>query len=146
MDVISQVVNALVYLHPWHTLVVHFSVALPSVAALFILLALWRRSELFEQFAYINIVLAAISTAVAGLTGIRDHFVRFDGDTPYISVKIFLGVSLLLLTTVMAVSRRRNPDLLWNPSTVLLYVAGFGASFCLAAVLGFFGGAILYGI
>ncbi len=145
MDGIERVVNALLYVHPLHALVVHFPIALASVGLLVIVLALWRRGEVFEQFAFFNVVLVVISTAVAGLTGYRDHLVRFGGETPYVNVKIFMGVSLLLLTAVMAVSRWRNPELLWSPSTGILYAGGFVASFLLAAVLGFVGGAILYG-
>ena len=145
VELINRVVTALFELHPWHAMVVHFPIALTSVALLSIVLALWRRNELFEQFAFFNIVLAAVSTAVAGLAGLRDHFVRFEGDTPYVNVKIFLGVSLLLLTTVMSIGRFRNADLLWNPSSKILYVAAYVGAFLLAAVLGFVGGSILYG-
>lgn len=145
MELINRVVNALVNLHPWHSLIVHFPVALTTVALPSILLALWRRSHLLEQFAFFNIALAAAGTALAGLAGLRDYFFHFGGTAPYVNIKIFLGVSLLLLTTVVAASRRRNPDLLWKPTTMLLYVAGFVGSFLLASVLGFLGGAIVYG-
>jgi uncharacterized membrane protein len=145
VEFINRVVNALVHLHPWHSLIVHFPIALTAVALLAIALALWRRSELLEQFAFFNIALAALSTAVAGLAGLRDFFVRFNGTAPYVNIKIFLAVSLLLLTAVMAVSRWRNSDLLWNPSTMVLYVSAFVGSFLLVFVLGFLGGAIVYG-
>ncbi len=145
MDFVNRLVTAMVDLHPWHSLIVHFPIALSTVGLLAILLALWRRSDLFEHFAYFNIILVAVSTAVAGLVGLRDHFVRFDGDTPYVGVKIFLGISLLLLASVTAWARRRNPDLLWNGSTRILYIAAYVGCFLLAAVLGFVGGSILYG-
>jgi uncharacterized membrane protein len=145
MAFLERVVNALVNLHPWHTLTVHFPIALAAVALLAVVLALWRRSELFEKFAYFSIVLAAAATAVAGLAGLRDNLVHFDGAAPYMNIKIFLAVSLLLLTTVTALSRWRTPGLLWNPPTRILYVAAFVGSFLLVMVLGFVGGAILYG-
>jgi uncharacterized membrane protein len=145
MDFISRLVTAMVDLHPWHSLVVHFPIALSSVGLLAILLALWRRSDLFEHFAYFNMILVALSTALAGLAGLRDHVVRFDGDTPYVGLKIFLGISLLILASVTVWARNRNPDLLWNGSTRILYVAAYVGSFLLAAVLGFVGGSILYG-
>ena len=145
MDFINRLVTAMVDLHPWHTLTVHFPIALSAVGLLAILLALWRRSDLFEHFAYFNVILVAISTAFAGLVGLRDHFVRFEGDTPYVNMKIFLGISLLLLASITVLFRRRNPDLLWNGSTRLLYVATYAGCFLLAAVLGFVGGSILYG-
>lgn len=145
MDVFNRVVHALLYVHPPHAMVVHFPIALTSVGLLAVMLALWRKSTLFEQFAFFNLVLAALSTTAAGLAGLRDHFVRFDGETPYVTVKIYLGLSLLLLTTVMALARRRRLDLLWCPSTRILYTAGFAGAFLLAAVLGFIGGVIVYG-
>ena len=145
MEFINRLVTALMELHPWHSLIVHYPVALTTVGFLSILLALWRRSELFEHFAFYIIVLVAITTALAGLAGLRDHFVRFGGDAPYVNAKIFLAISLLLLASVTALARRRNPELLWNPSTGILYVAAFAGCFLLATVLGFLGGAILYG-
>jgi uncharacterized membrane protein len=145
MEFVNRVVTALVDLHPWHVLTVHFPIALSTVGLLAILLALWRRSDLFERFAYFNVSLVAISTAFAGLVGLRDHFVRFEGETPYVNIKIFVGISLLLLSSVTAVARRRNPDLLWNGSSRLLYIAAYVVCFLMAAVLGFVGGSILYG-
>ena len=145
MEFINRVVTAVVELHPWHPLVVHFPTALSAAGLLAILIALWRRSELFENIAFFNIVLVAIGTAFAGLTGLRDHLVRFDGDTPYVNAKIFLGISLLLLAFGMALARWRNPNLFWNPSTRILYIAAYAGCFLLSVILGFIGGSILYG-
>jgi uncharacterized membrane protein len=145
MEFVNRVVTALVKLHPWHSLIVHFPIALSTVGLFFVLLALWRRSELYEKFAFFNVILAAISTAFAGLAGLRDNIVHFEGNAPYMNIKIFLGSSLLLLASVTALVRRRNAELLWNPSTRILYVAAYVGCFLLVAVLGFVGGAILYG-
>ena len=137
--------TALFDLHPIHSMTVHFPIALTAVALLFLVLALWRRSEALERAAFYNISLAAVSTVVTGITGIRDNLVRFDGAATNANVKIFLGVSLFLLTTVTALSRRRRPEILWKPATTILYIGAFAASFALAATLGFLGGVILYG-
>ena len=145
MEFVNRVVNAVVHLHPWHALIVHFPVALTAVGLLFIFLALWRRSERYEYFAFLNMVLVAISTPVAGLAGLRDHFVRFGGETPHVNAKIFLGSSLLLLASVTALARYRKTDVLWNPSSRILYVSAYVGGFLLATVLGFIGGVILYG-
>jgi uncharacterized membrane protein len=145
MEFVNRVVNAVVHVHPWHALIVHFPVALAAVGLFFVFLALWRRSERFEQFAFLNMVLVAISTAVAGLAGLRDHFVRFGGEAPYVNVKIFLGGSLLVLASVTALARHRKTELLWSPSSRILYVAAYVGGFLLATVLGFIGGVILYG-
>jgi len=143
---ISQIINAVINIHPWHTMVVHFPIGLTAAGFLFILLARWRRNESLEHAAFYVITLAAISTIVAAVTGIRDNQVRFEGTAPFATVKIFLGMTLFLLTTVMAVTRWRRREVLWSPATTVLYLAGFAASFLLAITLGFFGGVILYGI
>ena len=145
MNFIDRVITALTELHPPHVMFVHFPVALTGVGLLFILLALWRRSQMFEQAAFLNITLAAASSVIAGLTGYRDHLVRFEGDAPYVQYKIAFGITLFVLTTITAVSRRRNPEILWRPSTRVLYAAAFAGSFALAVTLAFLGGAILYG-
>ncbi len=145
MDIFARIINALTNLHPWHSMTVHFPIGLTGAALLFILLAVWRRNESLEQAAFFAIALAAVSTLVAGLTGIRDNLVRFEGSAPYIPIKMFLGITLLILTTVTAISRWRRKEVLWRPMTTILYLAAFFFSFGLASVLGFLGGAILYG-
>ena len=145
-QIISQIVNAIVNIHPWHSMFVHFPIGLTGAAFLFILLARWRRNESLEHAAFFVIALAAASTIVAGLTGLRDDVVRFDGAAPFTPVKIFLGITLLVLTTTLAVTRWRRREVLWNPTTTVLYLAGFAISFLLAITLAFIGGVILYGI
>ena len=143
---ISQVVNATVNIHPWHSMVVHFPIGLTGAAFLFILLARWRRNESLEHAAFYVIALAAVSTIVAGATGMRDNLVRFDGTAPFVPVKIFLGITLFALTTLIASTRWRRREVLWSPTTTVLYLAGFAGSFLLAITLGFIGGVILYGV
>lgn len=145
MDFVAPLINTIFDVHPLHTPTTHFPIALTGAALLFLILALWRRSEALERAAFYNITLAAISTVVAGFTGVRDNLVRFDGDAPLASVKIFLAITLLLVTVVAAVSRWRKPEILWTPKTMVLYVSAFAVSFILASVLGFIGGVILYG-
>ena len=145
MEVLDRIVNAIVNLHPWHSLMVHFPTAFATVGVLCILFALWRRSELFERFAFFCMAVTAAGTALSGLAGLRDNVVHFDGGAPYLNLKIYLAASLLLLSTITAISRWRKPNLLWNPSTRILYLSAFAGAFLLAAVLGFVGGSIVYG-
>jgi uncharacterized membrane protein len=126
--------------------VVHFPIGLTGGALLFIVVARWRRNESLEHAAFFMIALAAAFTVLAAITGIRDNLVRFEGSAPLAPVKIVLGISLFLLTTVTAVTRWRKRDVLWSSSTTVLYVAAFAGSFALAMTLGFIGGVILYGI
>lgn len=145
MDLITNLINTVVEVHPWHVPTVHFPIALTAVALLFLLLALWQRSEAMERAAFYNMALAAISTLVAGFTGYRDYIVRFEGDAPYINLKIFLAITLFILTAGVTIVRWRQPEVLWKPSTMVLYLGAFAASFVVASALGFFGGIILYG-
>ena len=145
MEILNQLTTTLFEAHPWHVPTVHFPIALTGAALLFLLLALWRRNEMLERAAFYNMSLAALSTILAGLTGYRDFVVRFEGEALYSDVKIFLAISLFVLTAVIAISRWRQPELLWNPATMLLYLLAFIGSFILASVLGFLGGVILYG-
>ena len=145
MEFLERVVNAMVNLHPWHSLMVHFPTAFATVGVLCILFALWRRNELLEKIAFFCMGVTAAGTALSGLAGLRDNLVHFDGGAPYLNVKIYLAVTLLLLSTVTVIARWRYPDLLWNPSTRVLYLSAFAGAFLLATVLGFVGGSIVYG-
>ena len=94
MEILERILNALFVLHPLHSMIVHFPIALTAVGLLFVVLARWRREEMLEQMAFYNIALVAISTLLAGLTGLRDNTVRFSGAAPNVNVKIFLAISL----------------------------------------------------
>jgi uncharacterized membrane protein len=145
MSLIQKILHALTQVHPPHTMVVHFPIALTGAAAFFILLALWRRSDLLEKAAFANISLASVSTIVAAAFGIRDNIVFYGGKAPNHGAKIILAVILFAVTTAIAVARWRNPQLFYNRSTKAIYVIGLLASFAIAAVLGFLGGIIIFG-
>ncbi len=145
MEFFNRLITALIEIHPLHSMTVHFPIALTGTALLFLIFALWRRNQVLERAAFYLIALTAVSTIVAGLTGYRDYVVRFEGEAPLVNVKIYLAITLLVLTTVTAVGRWRQSEILWRPSTIVLYLSAFAASFALAAVLGFLGGVILYG-
>ena len=146
MEFITRIINAIVEVHPLHSMTVHFPIALTGTALLFLVLALWRRNEALERAAFYLVAFSAISTIVAGVTGYRDNIVRFEGEAPLVSAKIFLAVTLFVLTVGITLSRWRDREILWRPSTMVIYVAAFAGSFLLAAALGFLGGVILYGI
>jgi len=143
MDFINRIIHAITQTHPIHPMVVHFPIALTGAALFFILLALWKNKNFFEQAAFANIALATVSTVVAGLTGMYDNQVNYVGDAPNAGLKMILAIVLLLVTTVTAIARWRKPDL-FDKSKVL-YVAAYFLSFGLAIILAFLGGVILYG-
>ena len=143
MDFLNRLITALTETHPLHPMIVHFPIGLTGAALFFILLALWRNKEFFEQAAFANIALATVSTLAAGLTGMYDNQINYVGDAPNAGLKMMLATILLIVTTVTAIARWRNPDL-FNKSKAL-YVGAYFVSFGLAATLGFLGGVILYG-
>jgi uncharacterized membrane protein len=124
-------------------MVVHFPIGLTGAALLFILLALWKNKEFFEQAAFANIALATVSTIVAGVTGLYDNQVNYVGDAPNNGLKITLAFILVIVTTATTYARWKNPDLFDKSKT--LYVTAYVVSFALASVLAFLGGVILYG-
>lgn len=144
MELINRILYNLFEVHPLHTMVVHFPIALTGAALFFILLALFRRSEMLEQAAFANIALAAASTIAAGITGVRDNIDIYDSAAPNAGVKITLAIALFVITSLLAVIRWRKPEVFQSSGRVF-YVAGFIVSFAIAAVLGFLGGVILYG-
>jgi uncharacterized membrane protein len=143
MDLINRIFHAITEVHPLHPMLVHFPIGLTGAALFFILLALWKNKVFFEQAAFANIALATIATLAAGLTGIYDNQVNYVGDAPNAMLKITLAILLLLVTTITAIARWKNPDLFDNSKA--LYVAAYFLSFGLALVLAFLGGVILYG-
>lgn len=145
MDFISQIIYDITQVHPLHTIIVHFPIALSSAALFFMLLALWRHSDALEQVAFANISLASFSTVAAGVTGVMDNLNRYGGDAPNANLKITLAIILFIVTAATALARWRNPALLHTMPQKALYVSGYVAAFMLVSALGFLGGVILYG-
>jgi uncharacterized membrane protein len=144
MDFIDRFITAITQLHPTHPMFVHFPIALTGAAFLFILLAWWRNNASLEQTAFANMVLAAISTVVAGVTGYLDNIKNYEGDAPNATAKIILATLLFLLTTGISIVRYRNPEI-FTKGNRALYAASYGLSFLIAFTLAFLGGVILYG-
>lgn len=144
MDIINRIIYNLTEVHPFHTLVVHFPIALTGAALFFILLALWRRSPFLEQVAFANMTLATVSSLAAGITGLLDNQTVYDGEAPNASIKIILASILFGVTLVVSVARWRQPDL-FQSHLRSIYVSGYFISFGLVSILGFLGGVILYG-
>src|SRR5262245_8654346 len=136
MEFINRIIHALTELHPMHPMFVHFPIALTGAAFLFILLAYWRNNSSLEQTAFANIVLAAISTVVAGMTGYLNNIKNYVGEAPNASTKIILTTVLFLLTTGISISRFRNPEMFRKDNSVL-YITSYGLSFGIALVLAF---------
>jgi uncharacterized membrane protein len=144
MALLQQIFHALTVVQPPHPIFVHFPIALISTALFFLLVALWRKSDLFEKIAFANISLAAVSIVVAGIIGYRDNLVNYGGNAPNYIAKIVIASILFVLTSVIAILRWRNPDL-FHGRFKWLYLAAHIVCFALVAVQGFLGGIIVYG-
>ncbi len=144
MALIREIIHALLVVQPPHPLFVHFPIALISAALFFLLVAVWRKSDLFEKIAFADISLAAVSIIVAAFFGIRDNAVIFKGGAPNHIAKIVIASTLFILTGAIAILRWRNPDL-FHSRFKGMYIAAHVVAFLLVAVQGFLGGIIVYG-
>jgi len=144
MDFLDRLIHALTETHPLHPMLVHFPIALSGAAALFILLALWKKDAGFEKIAFANLVLTVFGTIAAGLSGMYDNNLSYGGEAPNAGVKIILALTLLVISLTTVIMRWRNPAVIESGGKVL-YILGYIVSFILALVLAFLGGVILYG-
>ena len=110
----------------------------------FILLALIFKKDILEQIAFAELALAAVSTIVTGIVGIRDNLVFYGGQAPNHNTKIIVASTLFVVTAVTAIIRWKKPEL-FHASGKWLYVAAYFVSFAFVTVLGFLGGVILFG-
>ena len=143
MEFIERVIHAITELHPLHAMVVHFPIALTGAAFLFIIFAWIRKNKIFEQTAFFNMILAAISTYFAGASGVYDNNLNYDGDAPFAPIKLALGLTLSVLTTGLVIFRWKNPDIFERARG--LYILVHAICFGIVLVLAFLGGSILYG-
>ena len=141
---IGKIIHAVIFVHPPHTLVVHFPIALISAGLFFVLLALILKKDLLEQIAFADLALGAVSTFVAGALGIRDNIVYYHGGAANHVLKIILASILLVMTTMMVIIRWRNPRL-FHERGKWIYIASYAISFVLVTYLGFLGGVIVFG-
>jgi uncharacterized membrane protein len=144
MELIQKIIHAILVVQPPHPLFVHFPVALISMALFFLLLALWRKSDLLEKIAFANLCVAAVSIIVAASFGIRDNAVRYDWNAPNYIAKIVIASTLFILTSATVLLRWRNPNL-FQSRYKGLYLAVHIILFALVTVQGFLGGIIVYG-
>ena len=145
MTFILTLIHTITQVHPPHPMFVHFPIGLTAGALFFILLALWKRSDLLERVAFANLSLSTLSVIVAAGFGIRDNLVNFGGTAPNYFIKIILAIILFVVSTVTVLVRWKNPELFHAKRGKGIYVASYFACFGIALVLGFLGGVIIYG-
>ena len=125
-------------------MIVHFPIALSGAALLFIIIAMFRKDESFEKIAYGNMVLTVFGTLAAGLTGMYDNMVNYEGTAANSDTKFILAIVMLAVTLITVLMRMRNPEI-FNSRGRAIYIGGYFISFIIVTVLAFLGGVILYG-
>jgi len=144
MALIQKIIHALLVVQPPHPLFVHFPIALISTALFFLLLALWKKSDILEKIAFADLCVAAVSILVAGVFGIRDNIVFFKGGAPNYLAKIINASFMFVITSATVLLRWKNPGLPQGRYK-WFYLADHILLFGLVAVQGFLGGIIVYG-
>ena len=109
MDFLDRLIHALTVTHPLHPMLVHFPIALSGAAALFILLAVWKKDKILETIAFANLVLTVLGTIAAGVTGMYDNQLTYAGEAPNAGLKIILATTLLVISTTTVIIRWKNP-------------------------------------
>ena len=131
--------------HPNHPRLIHFPVALSYLGVLVVLLAWLRRDVFFERVAFYTILLLALSTLPAGLTGMLENQAYYAGNAPNAVLKVTLAVLLLLIAAGATLWRWRKPDILNGSLSKYLYVLAFIVCAGLTTLLGALGGIIVWG-
>ncbi len=131
--------------HPNHPRLIHFPIALSYVGVLVVLLAWLRRDSFFERVAFYTVLLLAISTVPAGLTGMLENQTFYAGNAPNSMLKVILAVLLLLISAGAAIWRWRQPDIMSRSPGKYLYLLAFFICAGLTTLLGALGGIIVWG-
>lgn len=144
MSNLSQFIQVILA-HPYHPRVIHFPIALSYLGVLVVLLALLRRDSIFERIAFYTMVVLALSTIPAGLTGMLENQSLYAGNAPNSTLKIALAVLLLVVSAGAAFWRWRRPDIMNSSPSKYLYILAFFVCAGLTTLLGSLGGIIVWG-
>lgn len=131
--------------HPNHPRIIHFPLALSYLGVLVVVLAWLRRDSFFERVSFYTMLLLALSTLPAGLSGMLENQTLYAGNAPNAALKIILAVLLLLIAAGAALWRWRRPGLLNGSLSTYLYLLAFIVCAGLTTLLGAFGGIIVWG-
>ncbi len=144
MSNLSQFIQV-VLAHPIHPRVIHFPIALSYLGVLVVLLAWFRRDSIFERIAFYTLIVMALSTIPAALTGMFENQSLYAGNAPNSTLKVILAVLLLLVSVGAAIWRWRQPDIMNRSPSKYLYMLAFFVCAGLTTLLGSLGGIIVWG-
>ena|SRR5687768_6628581 len=83
-----------------HPAIVHFPIALISVAAIFAVLSLFRNKDIFRRIAFWNLLIGTLGALAAVLTGLIElkHLVHDDAIHTILEKHEFTGFAILILS------------------------------------------------
>src|SRR5687768_5091426 len=87
-----------------HPAIVHFPVALISIAALFAVLSLFRKKEFFKEVAFWNLLIGTLGALAAVLTGLMElkGLVHDDAIHSILEKHEFTGFAILILSLTLS--------------------------------------------
>jgi uncharacterized membrane protein len=110
-----------------------------------VVLAWLRRDIFFERAAFYTMLLLALSTLPAGLTGLLDNQTLYTGNAPNASLKVTLAGLLLVISAGTTLWRWRQPKVLNGSLSGAFYFLAFIICASLTTLLGALGGIIVWG-
>ena len=134
-----RIAEGIDFTHPVHPLIVHITIGTIVASLVFSILAEIYKKKLFHDVARYNANLTLIAAAVTTFFGVMDWQYRYNGAwTDDIIAKIILsGVLLVLLVVTFLINRQEKEG---SKLPLIFYVANF----VVAALLGLFGGNLVY--
>jgi predicted heme/steroid binding protein/uncharacterized membrane protein len=125
--------------HP-HPMVVHFPLAFLMASSLFVLLYLIFKNPSFEITSFYLLILGAISSPFAMVTGLFTWWVNYRMKlTLFVKRKIQLSISLLILEIILIIWRVSNPAIT-NPLYFILTILLTP----MVGLLGYYGGQMTF--
>lgn len=127
--------------HP-HPMLVHFPIAFLMASSFFLLLSLLLKNPSFEMASFYILILGAISSPFAMVTGIFTWWVNYRLKlTPLVRRKIQLSALLLIIEIVLILWRSTNGKILHPLYLTLMFTLA-----PLVTLLGYYGGQMTFPI
>lgn len=142
----SRLVESLQKLHP-HPIIVHFSEALPILAAFLAFLFIVIGDAFFENASFLMILLSGFSAFGCMATGLFSWMVGYERRLTRVFIrKILLSIILTIMISILLFWRTLDPDVLTGFGDLSgLYIAVLFGTVPVATLLGHYGGKIVYG-
>ena len=130
----------------FHSMIVHFSVALGLLIPFFALVYLVTNDIVFEKVSFYLLILLLVTTPLSGLSGFFSWKVTYEGRRSRIfNRKIVFTIAIIILVVGCTVWRILVPNLLIEKSIIsYVYFVLLVGMAGITAVLGHYGGRIIF--